>query len=151
MEQNNQFSDLSNTVEIELQNGSLFFLNQIKNYNTLDKKLLSIKSLNLKDEKEYQKIINGILNGMLYDENMSIENYFQFLYSINQDSFRTFLIKMADVISFSKLKKEKFKKIYQIFEKIIKINTDKSSLREIIILICRQFYPGQDLLNSMIY
>ena len=151
MEQNNQFSDLSNTVEIELQNGSLFFLNQIKNYNTLDKKLLSIKSLNLKDEKEYQKIINGILNGMLYDENMSIENYFQFLYSINQDSFRTFLIKMADVISFSKLKKEKFKKIYQIFEKIIKINTDKSSLREIIILICRQFYPGQDLLNSIIY
>ena len=117
MEQNNQnqFSDVSNFVENELQNGSLLFFNQIKNYNTLDKKISSIASLNLKDEKIYPQIINGILNGMLYDNNMSLENYFQILYSINHDSFKTFTSKLADVIIASKLKKEKYDKIYQIF------------------------------------
>lgn len=60
MEQNNQnqFSDLSNGVENELQKGSILFMNQIKNYNTLDKKISSINSLNLKDDNEYQQIIN---------------------------------------------------------------------------------------------
>ena len=153
MEQNNQnqFSDLSNGVENELQKGSILFMNQIKNYNTLDKKISSINSLNLKDDNEYQQIINGILSGMLFDENMTLENYFQFLFSINRDSFKTFIIKLADVISYSKLKKEKYDKIYQIFEKLINVNFEKSDLVELMILICRKFYPGQELLNSLIY
>ena len=152
MEQNNQnqFSDVSNFVENELQNGSLLFFNQIKNYNTLDKKISSIASLNLKDEKIYPQIINGILNGMLYDNNMSLENYFQILYSINHDSFKTFTSKLADVIIASKLKKEKYDKIYQIFEKLIKINLEKNYLVQILIFICRKFYPGQELLNIII-
>ena len=152
MEQNNQnqFSDLSNFVENELQKGSLFLFNQIKNYNTLDKKISSIASLNLKDEKIYPQIINGILNGMLYDNNMSLENYFQILYSINHDSFKTFISKLADVITASNLKKEKYDKIYQIFEKLIKINLEKDYLVQILIIISRKFYPGQELLNIII-
>ena len=48
MEQNKkaQFYDLSNPVENDLQKGSNELLNQIKNYNTLDKKILCIQSLN---------------------------------------------------------------------------------------------------------
>ena len=146
----NQFSDISNDVESELQKGSLFFLNQIKNYNTIDKKISVIKSLNLQDEVQYTQIINGILYGMLYDDNMSLDNYFLFLFTINHDRFITFILKLADVISKGKLKTEKYDKIYQIFEKLLKINTEKDYLAEIIILICRKFYPGQDLLNSII-
>ena len=70
----NQFSDISNDVESELQKGSLFLLNQIKNYNTIDKKISVIKSLNLQDEVQYTQIINGILYGMLYDDNMRLDN-----------------------------------------------------------------------------
>ena len=152
MEQNNQnqFSDLSNEVESELQNGSIFFLNQIKNYNTLDKKIAIIKTLNLQDIVQYTHIINGIINGMLYDDNMSLENYFQFLFNINHDRFKAFIIKLENVISMGKLQKEKFDKIYQIFEKLIKINVEKDFLVDIFIFICRKFYPGQDLLNSII-
>ena len=146
----NQFSDISNDVESELQKGSLFLLNQIKNYNTIDKKISVIKSLNLQDEVQYTQIINGILYGMLYDDNMSLDNYFLFLFTINHDRFITFILKLADVISKGKLKTEKYDKIYQIFEKLLKINTEKDYLAEIIILICRKFYPGQDLLNSII-
>ena len=155
MEQNkqnqNQFSDFSNGVENDLQKGSLLFMNQIKNCNTLDKKISSINSLNLKDEIEYQQIINGILYGMFYDENMSLENYFQFLFSVNHDRFKTFVIKLADIISFARLKKEKYDKIYQIFEKLINIYLEKNDLIELMILICRKFYPGQEMLNSIIY
>ena len=147
----NQFSDLSNEVENELQKGSILLMNQIKNYNTLDKKISSIKALNLKDDIEYQRIINGILNGMLFDENMSLQNYFQFLFSVNRDSFKTFVIKLADVISFARLKKEKYDKIYQIYDKLINIYYEKNDLVELMILICRKFYPGQELLNSIIY
>ena len=147
----NQFSDVSNVVENELQKGSIILMNQIKNYNTLDKKIASIKSLNLKDDIEYMQIINGILNGMLFDENSSLDNYFQFLFSVNRDSYKTFLIKLADVISYAKLKKEKFEKIYQIYDKLMSIYYEKYDLVELIILICRKFYPGQELLNSIIY
>ena len=107
----NQFSDVSNVVENELQKGSIILMNQIKNYNTLDKKIASIKSLNLKDDIEYMQVINGILNGMLFDNNVSLDNYFQFLFSVNRDSYKTFVIKLADVISYARLKKEKFNKI----------------------------------------
>ena len=152
MEQNNQnqFRDISNEVESELQKGSLFFLNQIKNYNTLDKKIAMIKSLNLRDQLVYNQIINGILYGMLYDTNMSLENYFQFLFTINQDHFKTFSYYLQRVISLGKLKKEKFDKIYSIFEKLLKINVDNESLVCLFIFICRNFYPGQDLLNIII-
>ena len=54
------------------------------------------------------------------------------------------------MISMGKLQKEKFDKIYQIFEKLIKINVEKDFLVDIFIFICRKFYPGQDLLNSII-
>ena len=153
MERNNQsqFTDLSNRIEIELQKGSIHFQNQIRNCNTLDKKKSSISALNLKDDSEYFLIIHGIINGMLYDENMNLENYFQFLFTVNRDSYKTFLITLRDVISFGKLKKEKFDKIYQIFEKLIKVNFEKYFLVEILVSICRQFYPGQELLNYIIY
>jgi hypothetical protein len=36
--QNNQFSDLSHNIEIQLQKGSNELLSQIKNCNTLEKK-----------------------------------------------------------------------------------------------------------------
>ena len=147
----NQFSDISNGVENELQKGSIILMNQIKNYNTLDKKIASIKSLNLKDDIEYMQVINGILNGMLFDNNVSLDNYFQFLFSVNRDSYKTFVIKLADVISYARLKKEKFNKIYQIYEKLLSIYYDKNDLVELMILICRKFYPGQELLNSIIY
>ena len=150
MEQRNQFIDLSLVVENDLQKGSNELLNQTKNYNTLNKKILSIQSLNYKDEKEYQLLINGILNGMLFDENMNIDNYFQILYSINIDSYKTFLKLLADVLEFSKIKKDKYIKIYQIFEKLNKINADSSFLIEIIILISRNIYPGQELTYSII-
>ena len=152
MEQNNQnqFRDISNEVESELQKGSLFFLNQIKNYNTLDKKIAMIKSLNLKDQLLYNQIINGILGGMLYDNNMSLDNYFHFLFTINQDRFITFSKNLQNVVSWGKLKKEKFDKIYQIFEKLIKINLENDELVCLFIFICRNFYPGQDLLNTII-
>ena len=147
----NQFYDFSNGVENELQKGSIFLMEQIKNYNTLDKKISSIKALNLKDDVEYQKIINGILNGMLYDNNITLLNYFQFLFSVNRDSYKTFVIKLADVISYAKLKKEKYEKIYQIYDKLINIYYDKNDLVELLILICRKFYPGQELINSILY
>ena len=93
MEQNNQnqFRDISNGIESELLKGSIFFLNKIKNCNTLDKKIAVIKSLNLRDPLIYNQIINGILYGMLYDDNMNLENYFHFLFTINLDQFKTFL------------------------------------------------------------
>jgi len=148
--QTNQFSDSSLTIENYLQKGSNELLNQTKNYNTLDKKISRIQSLNLKNEKEYQMIIYGILNGMLFDENTNIDNYFQILFSINNDSFKSFLKILVDVLEFSKIKKDKYEKIYQIFEKLNKINVDNQNLIEILIYISRNFYPGQDLTYSII-
>ena len=146
----NQFSDLSNRVENDLQKGSNELLNQIKNYNTLDKKITCIKSLNLKNEIEYQLILNGIIYGMLFDENMNMDSYFRLLFGINYDGYRTFFKILLDVLDFSKLKLEKYEKIYQIFERSIKIHSDRKSLIEMLILICRNIYPGIDLINSII-
>ena len=152
MEQNNQnqFRDISNGIESELLKGSIFFLNKIKNCNTLDKKIAIIKSLNLRDPLIYNQIINGILYGMLYDDNMNLENYFHFLFTINLDQFKTFYLKLQNVISMGKLKNEKFDKIYQIFDKLIKINLENDYLVNLFIFISRNFYPGQDLLNTLI-
>ena len=152
MEQNhiNQFSDLSNVVENELQKGSNILLNQIKNYNTIDKKIQSILSLKFQNEKEYQNIIHGIINGMLFDENMSIDNYFQILFSIKVDGFKTFLKILADVLDFSKLKPDKYEKIYIIFERFLKQNVESRYLIDILLVICRNIYPGQDLTYSII-
>ena len=146
----NQFSDLSNRVENDLQKGSNELLNQIKNYNTLDKKITCIQSLNLKNEIEYQLILNGIIYGMLFDENMNMDSYFRLLFGINYDGYRTFFKILLDVLDFSKLKLEKYEKIYQIFERFIKIHSDRKSLIEMLILICRNIYPGIDLINSII-
>ena len=145
----NQFSDSSNIIEDELQNGGNTLLNQTKNCNTIDKKLLAIKE-NIKNEKDYKIIIKGILNGMLFDENMSFDNYFHILYSINNDSYKNFLMNLEDVMSSAKLKVEKYDKIYKIFERLIKINVDNNDLSEILILICRNIYPGQNLLYSIL-
>ena len=148
--QNNQFLDFSHNIENELQKGSIELLNQIKSCNTLDKKISNIhKSVNLRNGKEYQLIINGILNGMLFDVNMSLDNYFSILYSINQDSFKVFLRTLEKVLDFSKISKDKYDKIYQIFEKLANNNIDNNELTQILILICRNFYPGQDLIYSM--
>ena len=146
----NQFSDLSNRVENDLQKGSNELLNQIKSYNTLDKKISYIQSLNLKNEIEYQLILNGIIYGMLFDENMNMDSYFRLLFAINYDGYKTFFKILLDVLDFSKLKLEKYEKIYQIFERFIKINIDRKSLIEMLILICRNIYPGIDLINSII-
>ena len=141
--QNNQFLDFSHNIENELQKGSIELLNQIKSCNTLDKKISNIhKSVNLRNGKEYQLIINGILNGMLFDVNMSLDNYFSILYSINQDSFKVFLRTLEKVLDFSKISKDKYDKIYQIFEKLANNNIDNNELTQILILICRNFYPG---------
>ena len=146
----NQFSDLSNLVENELQKGSNILLNQIKSYNTIEKKIQSILSLKFQNEKEYQNIIHGIINGMLFDENMSIDNYFQILFSIKVDGFKTFLKILADVLDFSKLKPDKYEKVYIIFERFLKQNVDSKYLIDILLLICRNIYPGQDLTYSII-
>ena len=147
----NQFSDISHKMEIQLQNGSNELLNQIKNCNTLEKKISIIHNLvNLRNENDYFKIINGIINGMLFDENMTLDNYFNILYSINLDSFKMFIKTLLDVLYFSKLGKDKYEKIYQIFEKLIKNNIDKNDLIDLLILICRNFYPGQELIFSII-
>ena len=79
-----------------MQKGSNQLLNQIKNYNTLDKKISCIQSLNLKNEEDYTTILNGILYGMLFDENMNIDSYFRLLFAINYDSFRTFFKILLD-------------------------------------------------------
>ena len=152
MEQNKkaQFYDLSNPVENDLQKGSNELLNQIKNYNTLDKKILCIQSLNLKNEADYQTYLYGILYGMLFDENMNIDSYFRLLYAINNDSYRTFFKILLDFMEFSNIKHEKFEKIFQIFERFIKVNVDKKNLIEMLVLICRNIYPGQDLTYSII-
>ena len=153
MEQNkeNQFSDISHKMEIQLQKGSNELLNQIKNCNTLEKKISIIHNLvNLRNENDYFKIINGIINGMLFDENMTLDNYFNILYSINLDSFKMFIKTLLDLLYFSKLGKDKYEKIYQIFEKLIKNNIDKNDLIDFIILICRNFYPGKELISSII-
>ena len=150
MEQN-QFSDLSHKMEIQLQKGSNELLNQIKNCNTLEKKISIIHNLvNLRNENDYFKIINGIINGMLFDENMTLDNYFNILYSINLDSFKMFIKILLDLLYLSKLSKDKYEKIYQIFEKLIKNNIDKNDLIDLLILICRNFYPGQELIISII-
>ena len=44
-----------------------------------------------------------------------------------------------------------YKNYYQIYEKLLSIYYDKNDLVELMILICRKFYPGQELLNSIIY
>ena len=146
----NQFSDLSHNIDIQLQKGSNELQNQIKNCNTLEKKISIIHNLNLKNENIYCMIINGILNGMLFDENMSLDNYFNMLYSINLDSFKQFIKTLLNLLDFSKLSKDKYDKIYQIFEKLTKYNINKYDLIKIIILICRNFYPGQELISSLI-
>ena len=146
-----QFSDISHKMEIQLQNGSNELLNQIKNCNTLEKKISIIHNLvNLRNENDYFKIINGIINGMLFDENMTLDNYFNILYSINLDSFKMFIKTLLDLLYFSKLGKDKYEKIYQIFEKLIKNNIDKNDLFDFLILICRNFYPGQELISIII-
>ena len=145
----NQFSDSSNAIEDELQNAGNTLLNLIKNCNTIDKKLSTIKE-NIKSENDYKKIIKGILNGMLFDENMSFDNYFHILYSINNDSYKKFLIDLENVMSLTKLKVDKYEKIYKIFERLNKINVDNDDLSEILILICRNIYPGQNLLYSIL-
>ena len=146
-----QFSDISNKDEINLQKGSKELLNIIKNENTLDKKISRIQLLNLKnDEKEYQNILYGILYGILFDENMNFESYFSILIAINYDSYITFLKILADFLEFSNLNKEKYDKIYQIFERFIKIKIDSKYLIDILIIICRNIYPGQELICSII-
>ena len=148
--QNNQFSDLSHNIEIQLQKGSNELLSQIKNCNTLEKKISIIRNLNLRNEKIYLMIISGLLNGMLFDENMTLDNYFNMLYSINLDSFKQFTNILLNLLDFSKLIKDKFDKIYQIFEKLTKNNINNHDLIPILILICRNFYPGQELTSSLI-
>ena len=146
----NQFYDSSNLVENDLQKGSNQLLNQIKNYNTLDKKISCIQSINLKNEEDYTTILNGILYGMLFDENMNIDSYFRLLFAINYDSYRTFFKILLDFLEFSNIKQEKFDKIFQIFERFIKINVDKKNLIEMLLLITRNVYPGQDLTYSIV-
>ena len=148
--QNNQFSDLSHNIEIQLQKGSNELLSQIKHCNTLEKKISIIRNLNLRNEKIYLMIVSGLLNGMLFDENMTLDNYFNMLYSINLDSFKQFINILLNLLDFSKLIKDKFDKIYQIFEKLNKNKINNHDLIQIIILICRNFYPGQELTSSLI-
>ena len=149
-EKSNQFIDISHLMESNLQNGSKYIFQITNNQNSSEEiiKILQSKLASYNDETTYLKIIYGILNEMLFKENMRIETCFQILYAINRDNFQLFLDRFLETLNNVKISYEKYDKIYSIFEKIMHINNE--SVVQIFIIICRNIFPGIKLLYSII-
>ena len=149
-EKSNQFIDISHLMESNLQNGSKYIFQITNNQNSSEEiiKILQSKLASYNDETTYLKIIYGILNEMLFKENMRIETCFQILYAINRDNFQLFLDRFLETLNNVKIPYEKYDKIYSIFEKIMHINNE--SVVQIFIIICRNIFPGIKLLYSII-
>lgn len=128
-----------------LLKGYQFYIDITKNTNNINEKMKKIEE-NAKNEK-YFKIINGLLYGILNDFS-NTDLYFQLLYVANKDNFDSFLESLRKLLdeNHMNLTPKNFEQIYIIFDKLAHMTNPK--LNEILSLICRSFYPGNNLIAN---
>ena len=147
--QSPQFFDLSQNIELDLQNGGKVIKKLTEKLPTTKEKIQMIQTyLSPYNINTYQTVINGLLNEIIFEEDLRLVTCFQILDSINIDNFLYLLKKILQILEFTKLPYSKFEKIYIIFDKFMHINNHE--ITEILILLCRNFYPGPKLLNSFL-